>query len=43
MMEESSVVQMPINPHCHFILFDQFSLHSKQFCVILLRKLGQEY
>ena len=25
-----------------FILFDQFSLHSKHFCAILLRKLGPE-
>ena len=40
---ESSVFQMPINPPCHFILFDQFSLHNKQFCVILLSKLGREH
>ena len=40
---ESSVFQMPINPPCHFILFDQFSLHSKHFCAILLRNLGWEH
>ena len=40
---ESSVFQMPINPPCHFIIFDQFSLYSKHFCAILLRKLGREH
>ena len=34
---------MAINPPCHFIIFDQFSLHSKHFCAILLRKLGREH